>query len=67
MIKLYEGDWHRKSKDEALIHASNYTGFAKEDFKCEMIKEPKKIGLFKKKKGFIIAGMNMKAWMQIRN
>ena len=31
MIRLYEGDWHIKSKDEALIHASNYTGFNKED------------------------------------
>ncbi len=51
MIRLYEGDWHRKSKDEALIHASNYTGFNKEDFKCEIIKEPKRIGLFKKEDG----------------
>ena len=32
MIRLYEGDWHIKSKDEALIHASNYTGFNKEEF-----------------------------------
>ena len=41
MIRLYEGDWHIKSRNEALIHASNYTGFNKEDFKCEVIKEPK--------------------------
>lgn len=51
MIRLYEGDWHVKSKDEALIHASNYTGFNKEDFKCEVIKEAKKTGLFKKEDG----------------
>ena len=36
MIRLYEGDWHIKSRNEALIHASNYTGFNKEDFKCEV-------------------------------
>ena len=51
MIRLYEGDWHRKSKDEALIHASNYTGFNKEEFKCEVIKEPQRVGLFKKENG----------------
>lgn len=51
MIRLYEGDWHRKNRNEALIHASNYTGFNKEDFKCEIIKEPKRIGLFKKEDG----------------
>lgn len=51
MIRLYEGDWHRKSRDEALIHASNYTGFNKEDFKCEVLKEPKRVGLFKKEDG----------------
>lgn len=51
MIRLYEGDWHVKSKDEALIHASNYTGFNKNDFKCEVIKEPKKVGLFKTEDG----------------
>ena len=32
-------------------HDSNYTGFNKEDFKCEIIKEPKRIGLFKKEDG----------------
>lgn len=51
MIRLYEGERHAKSKDEALTWASNYTGFNKEDFKCEVIKEPKKIGLFKKEDG----------------
>lgn len=51
MIRLYEGDWHRKSKEEALIHASNYTGFNKDDFKCEVVKEPKRVGLFKKEDG----------------
>lgn len=51
MIRLYEGDWHIKSRNEALIHASNYTGFNKEDFKCEVIKEPKRVGLFKKEDG----------------
>ena len=51
MIKLYEGERHAKSIDEALIWASSYTGFNKEDFKCEVIEEPKKIGLFKKEDG----------------
>ena len=51
MIRLYEGDWHIKSRNEALIHASNYTVFNKEDFKCEVIKEPKRVGLFKKEDG----------------
>lgn len=51
MIRLYEGDWHLKSKDEALIRASDYTGFNKEDFKCEVIKESQRIGLFKKEDG----------------
>ena len=51
MIKLY--DWNRTatSKSEALIKASNYTGFNKDDFKCEIIKESKRIGLFKKEDG----------------
>ncbi len=40
-----------KSKDEELAWASNYTGFNKEEFKCEIIKDPKKIGLFKKEEG----------------
>lgn len=51
MIRLYEGDWHRKSKEEALIHASNYTGFNKDDFKCEVVKAPKRESLFKKEDG----------------
>lgn len=52
MIRLYEIDeWPAKSKNEALIFASDYTGFIKEDFKCETIKEPKRVGLFKKEDG----------------
>lgn len=52
MIRLYEiNEWRASSKNEALIQASNYTGFNKEDFKCEVIKEPKRIGLFKKEDG----------------
>lgn len=51
MIRLY--DWNRTAtnENEALIKASNYTGFNKEDFKCEVIKEPKRVGLFKKEDG----------------
>lgn len=51
MIRLY--DWNRTavSKNEALIRASDYTGFNKEDFKIEVIKEPKRVGLFKKEDG----------------
>lgn len=51
MIKLFDGNEHAKNKDEALISASNNTGFNKEDFKCEVIQEPKKVGLFKKENG----------------
>lgn len=51
MIRLYEGDCPAKSEDEALFHASNYTGFSVDDFKCEVIKEPQRIGLFKKEDG----------------
>lgn len=51
MIKLFDYNRHAKSKNEALIDASNYTGFNKEDFKCDVIQEPKKIGLFKKEYG----------------
>ena len=52
MIRLYEiKEWPAKSENEALVFASNYTGFNKEDFKCEVIKEPKRIGLFKKEDG----------------
>ena len=57
MIRLYEGDWHIKSRNEALIHASNYTGFNKEDFKCEV----------KRKMEFFTVGMNMQEWMQTRS
>lgn len=51
MIRLYEFERHATSKNEALIRASDYTGFNKEDFKCEVVKEPKRIGLFKKEDG----------------
>lgn len=51
MIRLY--DWNRTAtnENEALIKASNYTGFSKDDFKCEVIKELKRVGLFKKEDG----------------
>lgn len=51
MIKLY--DWNRvaKSKSEALKKACLYTGFSACDFKCEVIEEPKRIGIFKKEEG----------------
>ena len=52
MIRLYEiNEWRASSKNEALIAASDYTGFNKEDFKCEVVKEPKRLGLFKKEDG----------------
>ncbi len=52
MIRLYEYDkMPASSKNDALIFASNYTGFSKDDFKCEVIKEPKRVGLFKKEDG----------------
>lgn len=52
MIKLYEiTNYPAKSKDEALAFASDYTEFHKEDFTCEVVKEPKRIGLFKWEKG----------------
>jgi len=52
MIKLHECDKiPASSKNDALIFASNYTGFNKDDFKCEVIKEPKRVGLFKKEDG----------------
>ena len=51
MIRLYERERYATSKNEALICASDYTGFKKEDFKCEVLKEPKRVGLFKKENG----------------
>jgi len=52
MIKLYEiTNYLAKSKDEALRFASEYARFRKEDFKCEVVKEPKRVGLFKWEKG----------------
>lgn len=52
MIRLHECDRiPASSKNDALVFASNYTGFNKDDFKCEVIKEPKRVGLFKKEDG----------------
>lgn len=52
MIRLHECDRiPATSRNDALFFASNYTGFNKEDFKCEVIKEPKRVGLFKKEDG----------------
>ena len=52
MIKLYEiNEWPAKSKEEALRFASDFTGFSSHEFKCEVIKEPKRVGLFKKEDG----------------
>mgnify|MGYP002511267218 CR=1 FL=1 len=52
MIRLYEiTNYPAKSKDEALTFASDYTEFDKYAFKYEVIKEPKKTGLFKKEDG----------------
>ena len=51
MIRLYERERYATSKNEALICASDYTGFKKEDFKYEVLKEPKRVGLFKKENG----------------
>ncbi len=52
MIRLHEYDkMPASSKNDALIFASNYTGFSKDDFKCEVIKELKRVGLFKKEDG----------------
>ena len=52
MIKLHEWDNLKASSiNDALTFASLYTGFNKYDFKCEVIKEPKRIGIFKKEEG----------------
>ena len=52
MIRLHECDRiPASSRNDALFFASNYTGFNKDDFKCEVIKEPKRVGLFKKEDG----------------
>lgn len=52
MIRLYEvEDWPAKSKDEALNVASFLSGLDKEDFCCEVVREPKRVGLFKKEDG----------------
>jgi len=52
MIRLHE--WNglpASSKNDALYYASLYTGFSKDDFKCEVVREPKRTGLFKKEDG----------------
>jgi len=52
MIRLYEiTNYPAKSKDEARSVASDYTEFNKEDFVCEVVKEPKRVGLFRWEKG----------------
>lgn len=52
MIRLYEiTNYPAKSKDEARRAASDYTEFNKDDFVCEVVKEPKRVGLFKWEKG----------------
>lgn len=52
MIRLYEiTNYPAKSKDEARSVASDYTEFNKDDFVCEVVKEPKRVGLFKWEKG----------------
>lgn len=52
MIRLYEiTNYSAKSKDEALSYASKYARFKKEDFRCEVVKEPKRVGLFKWENG----------------
>jgi hypothetical protein len=51
MIKLHECEWNAPNKREALYKASLYTGFDKEFFECEVIKEPKRVGFFKKEDG----------------
>lgn len=52
MIRLYEiTNYPAKSKDEARSVASDYTEFNKEDFVCEVVKEPRRVGLFKWEKG----------------
>ena len=52
MIRLYEiTNYPAKSKDEALNYVSKNARFKKEDFKCEVVKEPRRVGLFKWEKG----------------
>ncbi len=51
MIKLYECEWQAPNKSEALYMAAYCTGFDKNFFECEVIKEPKRLGLFKKEDG----------------
>ncbi len=51
MLKLYDAIYDATSKDEAITRASKYTEFSKDQFKCEVIKEPVKKGLFKKEAG----------------
>jgi len=51
MLKLYDAIYDATSRDEAITRASKYTEFSKDQFKCEVIKEPVKKGLFKKESG----------------
>lgn len=52
MIKLHEVTYTTiNSKSEALEMASNFTGFSKDDFKCEVLKESIKKSLFKREPG----------------
>lgn len=52
MIKLYEAyDYPAKSIEDLLTMRSCGTGLNKEDLKYEVIKEPKRLGLFKKEDG----------------
>ncbi|WP_312045137.1 hypothetical protein [Anaerotignum sp.] len=51
MLKLYDAIYNAISLDEAITRASKYTEFSKDQFKCEVIKEPIKKGLFKKELG----------------
>lgn len=51
MIKLYECTYTTSSKSNALTMASDYTGFSATDFKCKILKQPQRVGLFKKEDG----------------
>lgn len=52
MIRLYEAyDYPAKSIEDLLTMRSCGTGLNKEDFKYEVIKEPERVGLFKKEDG----------------
>lgn len=61
MLKLYDAIYNATSKEEAITRASKYTEFSKDQFKCEVIKEPIKKGLFKKEAG------SFHCWYQYEN